>query len=99
MPSKYISLIELKSDTRFEFDGVTYSNKQAKALYQKGLFNNLISSSRIVEGVPKKNEPSYLFKLEDGSWVLTTNSKWGGGRTVEAYAGKRFDLLLIQKTT
>lgn len=99
MPNKYISLITLLSDTKFEFDGVIYSNPHAKALFQKGLFNNLTSASRIVEGKPKKNELSYLFKTESGTWVLTTNKRWDSERTIESYSGKRFDLLLIQKTT
>lgn len=98
MSSKYIPLIELISDKEFIFDGVSYYNAKAKTLYERGFFNNLISFSRIVSGTPHKNDYSYLFKTESGNWVLTTNKRWNAERTVEAYAGFRFDLLLIQKT-
>jgi hypothetical protein len=83
------------SPTDYWFDGVLYSHRNKEALVQRGLFNNLISTSRVLLGKPNKNTKHYLFEAEEGCLILTTDKYWNKLKTVKSYEGKRYDLLLV----
>lgn len=95
--SKYIPLIQVESETTFRFDGVLYKHPFLVKRLEQKKFNNLITTAKVLEGKPRKNEYYYLLYLFDGSVVLTKNKAREKLLAVkEAFEGRLYDLLLIQ---